>query len=244
MSPSKIAEKLLVREAMSVFWQTLRDTWEELYSLAIVNLVWLFAWGLPIGLTTLSKTPLLTIPLIVLGVLVFPVVTAGVYYVANDVAHAKTFHFSDFVHGIKLYWWRSILWLLANVVFVILIWANLQFYPAIVQGSWGIIIWGVWVAVFVLWVMVQIYFWPILIQQEKPRLLLAWRNGLYLVLANPIYSFFMLSFTALLLALSVGLTLPFVFIGMTLQGLLGSNAVLILLAKFGLIDEPRPEPLH
>ena len=91
---------MMIREAMSVFWQTLKDTWEELFQLAIVNLVWLFSALTIIGL---------------------PVTTAGMYYVTNRVAHGKTFHFSDFIDGIKLYWWRSLLWFLANVVIILLV---------------------------------------------------------------------------------------------------------------------------
>ena len=43
-------DTMLIKEAMKVFWQSLKDTWEELYSIAIVNLVWLFSWALPLGL--------------------------------------------------------------------------------------------------------------------------------------------------------------------------------------------------
>ena len=104
---------MMIKESTSVFWQTLKDTWEELYSIAIVNLVWLFA----------SFT-----------VVLFPVTLAGMYYVTNRVAHGKTFHFSDFIEGIKKLWWRSLLWFLANIAFVGLIFLNLNFYPTQFQG--------------------------------------------------------------------------------------------------------------
>lgn len=235
---------MLIREAMGVFWQTLKDTWEELYPLAMVNLVWLFSWSLPIGLGAATGLPIVIIPTAVLSLGLLPVTTVGVYYVANRVAHAKTFHFSDFVDGIKLYWWRALIWLLANVVIIFMIGLNLWFYPANFEGFWVIIVGGLWLAALFFWIVMQIYYWPLLIQQEEPKMLLTWRNSAYLMLANPFYAFFMICFSIVLLAISVALTLPFVFVGMALLAVLGSNAVLTLLAKFEVIEDPRPKPLR
>ena len=87
----------------------------------------------------------------------------------------------------------------------------------------------------------QIYFWPLLIEQEQPKMLLAWRNCAYLILANPFYGFFVVSFSIVLFGLSAALTLPLIFVGMALLGLFGNNAVLTLLEKFGIIKEARPK---
>jgi len=236
----------MIREAMGVFWQTLKDTWEELYALAIVNLVWLFATLIPVSIAYfLAGVPsvLWLSPVFLLAAIaLFPMTSAGMYVVTNRVAHGKTFHFSDFVDGVKTYWWRSLLWFLGNIVFALLVYANLVFYPSQFEGTWVVLIGGFWLAVFAFWVTMQIYFWPLLIEQEVPRMLLAWRNAAYLVLANPFYAFFMVSFSIVLFAVSAALTLPLVFVGMALMGLLGNNAVLTLLEKFGIIEEARPKP--
>jgi hypothetical protein len=68
----------------------------------------------------------------------------------------------------------------------------------------------------------------------------AWRNSLYLILANPFYAFFTLTSAILLAVLSLAFTLPFIFCGMVFQGLLGNNAVLTLLARYDVIKSPRP----
>ncbi len=230
---------MMIREAMGVFWQTLKDTWEELYSLAIVNLAWLFGFLAPLSLAYLlagnAGLVWLSIPFLLAAVALFPMTVAGMYVVTNRVAHGKTFHFSDFVAGIRVYWWRSLLWFLGNVVFLVLVYANLVFYPSHFEGAWVVLVGGFWLAM-------QIYFWPLLIEQENPRMLLAWRNSAYMVLANPFYAFFIVSFSIVLFGLSVVLTLPLVFVGMALLGLLGNNAVLTLLVKFGVIKEARPKP--
>lgn len=210
---------MMIKEAMGVFWQSLKDTWEELYSIAIVNLVWLFAS---------------------LTVVLFPVTAAGMYYVANRVAHGKTFGFSDFIDGIKLYWWRSLIWFLVNIVAVGLFAVNIWFYSS-AEGSWLVVIAGLWLALLVFWLSMQIYFWPILIEQSEIKMIQAWRNAAYLILANPFYAFFIVTFTIVLFALSAALTLPLIFVGMGLVAILANNAVLALLEKFGLIKEARPK---
>ncbi|MBC7315067.1 MAG: hypothetical protein H5T70_01430, partial [Chloroflexi bacterium] len=117
---------MLIREAMGAFWQTLKDTWEELFPLAIVNLVWLLAWAVPLSLgSVVGSIPAVAIPLFLIGILAFPVGTAGIYYVTNRVAHAKTFHFSDFLEGVQRYWWRSLLWFLATLFVIFLISVNI-----------------------------------------------------------------------------------------------------------------------
>lgn len=234
---------MLIKEAMTVFWQTLKDIWEELYSLAIVNLVWLFSF-LPLALSTLLPIPIVFILAILITIVLVPSTTAGVYYVANSVAHGKTFHFSDFIDGVKKLWWRALLWCLANIAFLFLVYTNLQFYPSVFQGTWVLLIGGFWLAVGIFWLVMQMYFWPLLIEQEKPRMLLAWRNSAYLVLANPFYAFFVAVFSVFLFGLSAALTLPLIFVGMALLAVLGNNAVLILLEKFGIIKEARPKDLR
>jgi len=226
---------MMIKEAMGVFWQTLKDTWEELFPLAIANLVWLasIAIGLSIPSATAWFVGIVTIPPVAITM-------AGMYYVTNRVAHGRTFHFADFVEGMRMFWWRSLLWLLANAVVVFLIIINLQFYASF-QATWSVFVNGLWLAILVFWLAMQVYFWPLLIEQEQPKMLLSWRNCAYLILANPFYAFFVVSFTIVLFGISVALMLPLIFVGMALVGLLGNNAVLTLLVKFGIIKEARPK---
>ena len=84
---------MLIKESMEVFWQTMKDVWEELYQIGLVNLVWLFSWALPLGLGWSTGNNLIIIISGVLTVLLFPITTAGAYYVTNRVAHAKNLSF-------------------------------------------------------------------------------------------------------------------------------------------------------
>jgi len=237
---------MMIREAMEVFWQTLKDIWEELYGLAIVNLVALFAPVIPLSIAYLlvgqAGLVWLSVPFVLATIVVIPLAIAGVYVVTNRVAHGKTFHFADFIAGARTYWWRSLLWFLANIVFLVLVYVNVIFYASQFEGIWVALVGGLWLALAVFWLTMQVYFWPLLIEQEQPRLLLTWRNAAYMVLANPFFAFFTVSFTIVLFAISVALTLPLAFVGIVAVGLMGNNAVLTLLVKFGIIKEARPKP--
>lgn len=232
---------MMIREAMNVFWQTLKDTWEELYNLAIVNLVWLFCF-VPVTVITVTQSPYIVLPAFLLALILVPSATVGVYYCTYRVAQGKTFHFADFLDGVKIYWWRSLIWLVVNAVVIFLIRTNLLFYPTIIQGPLIVLVGGLWLAVFVFWVSMQLYFWPMLMRQEQTKMLLAWRNSAYLLLANPFFAFFIVSFTLVLLAASLALTLPFIFVGMSLLSLLGNNAVVTMLVKLKIIQDPRVIP--
>ena len=234
---------MLITEAAAVFWQTLKDIWEELYSLALVNLVWLFSWSLPLAAGALTRHPAVIVLTIVVSLGLFAVTTAGIYCVTNRVARGKTFHFSDFIAGIKKYWWRAILWLLANIVIIGMGALNLWFYTNNFTGMWVVLVGGFWLAVVIFWLTMQMYYWPSLVEQQETKMLVAWRNAAYLVMANPFYAFSIASSTVLLLAVSIATTLPFIFVGMAIVGVLGNNAALTLLHKFGVIEEPRPAPI-
>jgi len=234
----------MIKEAFSVLWLTLKDTWEELYSLIIVNMAWFFAVvGLPVLLLSLNNW-VVSIAAIALFVLLFPATLPGIYVVGSIVAHGKTFHFSDFIEGIKKYWWRGLLWFLANLVVILVIIADIQFYPTLLQSLWGVALGGIFMALFVFWSVMQLYFWPLLIEQDKPNLFRAWRNAAFLILANPFYAFFIAVFSLIFMAVSIGLGLiPLAFVGMVIQAVLAGNAVLTLLVKFKVIEEARPEPI-
>jgi len=234
---------MLIRQAMSAFWQTLKDIWEELFPFGMVNLVWLFAWLLPIGVGTSFGNIGFFIGLI-LAALIFPIPTVGVYYVANRVAHGKTFHFRDFLDGMRLYWWQSLVWMLVNILFLGLVALNFWFYPNNWEGNWTVIVSGFWLAVAAFWLMMQIYFWPLFLIQEEPKLLLSWKNAVFLILANPFYAFFIGTFSIFLFVLSAGLVLPLIFVGMGITALIATNGVLILLHHLNVIPDPRPPVPH
>ncbi|NLX35086.1 MAG: hypothetical protein GXY68_00170 [Chloroflexi bacterium] len=238
---------MLFSKAMGVFWQTLKDSWEELLQLAIMNMIWVFSWGGPIALSTVvGSSPALVIPLMLLSLVLFALATVGLFYATHIVARGRTIHLSDFFDGIKLHWWRSLIWGLANVAAVGIFVLNIITYPRMFGGFAGMLLGSMSIAALVFWVVMQLYFWPLLFSQEEPKLLRAWRNSAYLIFANPFYAFLMLTFALAMLLLAGALTIILIFAGMTLLGLLCNNAVITLLVHYDVIKDPRPPvaPTH
>jgi len=232
---------MLFTKAMGVFWQTLKDSWEELLQLALMNLIWTLSWGGPIALSTVvGNSPALILPLIALGVILFPLSTVGRFYATNIVARGRTVHLSDFFEGIKRYWWRSLLWFLLTLLVVAILILNIVSYPSMFEGFIGVLLGGLSIAVLVFWIVMQLYFWPLILSQEEPKIWRAWRNAAYLIFANPFYAFLMLTFALVMLLLAGALTIILIFAGMTLLGLLCNNAVITLLVHFKIIEDPRP----
>ncbi len=233
---------MLFTKAMGVFWQTLKDTWEELLQLAVMNLMWTLSWGLPLALSNkASSSPALFFGVLVFGVALFALATVGILYTTNIVARGRTIHLSDFFEGVKKYWWRSLLWALVNIAVIAILVFNVLVYPKMFQGFLGVLLGGLCIAAMAFWAMMQMYFWPLMFHSEEPKILRAWRNAAYLLFANPFYGILMAMFVLVMLLLSGLLTLILMFAGMTLVGLLCNNATITLLVHFKIIENPRPE---
>lgn len=236
---------MLFTKAVGVFWQTLKDSWEELLQLAIMNLIWLFSWGGPVALTTVvGASPFLIVPLFLLGIVLFALSTVGLFYATHIVARGRTIHLAEFFDGIKIYWWRSLVWVLVNIVVLALLVFNILAYPQMLTSFLGVALGGLAIAALVFWVVMQLYFWPLLFSQEEPKLFQAWRNAAYLIFANPFYAFLMLTFALIMFLLAGALTIILIFAGMTLMGLLCNNAVITLMVHYGIIEDPRPPLPH
>jgi hypothetical protein len=186
------------------------------------------------------------VPLLLLGLILFPLATVGLFYATHIVARGRTIHLSDFFDGIKVYWWRSLVWMVANIAVVAILVLNVTSYPRMFSGFVGMLLGSMSIAALVFWVVMQLYFWPLLFSQEEPKLLRAWRNSAYLIFANPFYAFLMLTFALTMLLLAGALTIILIFAGMTLLGLLCNNAVITLLVHYEVIEDPRPKlpPQH
>ncbi|MGI6380338.1 MAG: hypothetical protein ACOX2R_06110 [Anaerolineae bacterium] len=228
----------MIGKAFKVTWQALKDTWGDLFLLAVVNFLWFLIGfsGLFIASVARVMAPIL------LSVITFPVATAAMYPIAYSVARGKTFHISDFWDGIKTYWWRGIIWFLANILAGVLWWVNLNFYTQLIQSAWVILIGGFWTSLFGLWLMTQLHFWPMLIVQEEPKIVRAWRNSAILAMRYPIYTILVGLIGLLLIVLCSVLVAPLFLFLMALIAILFSNATLTLLVEAGTIEgDYRPD---
>jgi hypothetical protein len=200
-----------MRAALDVFWETVRDWYNGMVGLAVMNFAWL---------------------LCSLTVILLPPATAGIATVTNSIAHGTGAHFSDLWPGMRRYAWVSYRWALVNVVTATIFVVCVRFYGA-AGGALGVFLQALFAAAGLVWIAVQFYVWPFLIEQEEKHLRIALKNALFLTLANPAYTFILLSMAALALVISLFTMLPVAVFLTSFVTLLGSRAVIERLTAYG-----------
>jgi uncharacterized membrane protein YesL len=169
---------------------------------------------------------------IVLG----PPTTFGVYYVIRQILSRESPGLRALIDGSKIYFLKSWAWMLTNLVLAYILYANQAFYGQI-ENSWAEVFKIASLAVYLLWLVLQFYTLPYLILQEKKSLFQAWRNGLFTVLAYPIYTFVLILLTVLILVISILTIIP-VLLGMpVLVVFIGSQAVTERVSNLNLSDQ-------
>jgi uncharacterized membrane protein YesL len=161
-----------MRDVFRIFWEALKDFWDELFLLALMNVV----------------TVLLTVL-----VVSFPPALAGLWSSANRVAQGKAVGWSDYFDGFRRYFWKAWGLALLNVLVVIIVITNFRFYtpgnaPFEISSTLSLWIRAFWVAVVFLWLVLQAYPLALLLEQEDQRLRVALRNAIVLLIANPGFS--------------------------------------------------------
>jgi hypothetical protein len=195
-----------VQMAFNILGRAFRDVWQELWTILIVQLLFLLGQLL-----------------IVLG----PPVTVAMFYYGNRIAHAELATERDFLRAVRQYWkpaWRwgglnlLVIGVLAGDYFLTGRWSANPELTSFLQGLYAILL--------TFWLVLQMFALPFLFEQEQPSILQALRNATIFVRQN-----FIVVFTlSLLLVISLALgmlvfMLTFVF-GTALVAFTGNHAVL------------------
>jgi uncharacterized membrane protein YesL len=188
---------------LQVIVRALSDWWDDWVNMALIGLVWSLSWVT-----------------IVLG----PPATFGLYYVTNQLAHGRSLGLSGFVEGGKRYFAKSWLWMLLNLVVAGVVVTNAWFYAQF-DADWAVIVRVFPPFLGLAWLVVQFYALPYLMEQEEESLRLALRNGLFTLLAAPVYTAVVAGLAALIAVLSVWLVAPLLLGGPCLIAVLGNRAV-------------------
>lgn len=183
----------------------MHDTWLDLWSALVCNIVWLFS---------------------ILMIIPGPPVTLALFYYANQVIHEETVNISDFFKAIPRYWWVGWRWGFLNLVVLIILIMNVHLTGQQNQTTTGILINSFYITLTAFWFLLQTFTLPILFEQEKPSVLQALRNGVVMIGKNP---FFSVSFIVLLLLTLVLGVIAFMLslaLGGTLIAFAGNRAVI------------------
>jgi uncharacterized membrane protein YesL len=187
--------------------------WRNWVVLAAINVVW---------------------ALCCLSVALGPPATLAAYGVANSLARGEDAGMRDFWQAGQEHFLLGWKWFLSNVIVALLIASSLHFYAGL-GTLWSTWLWALTLSLGALWLTVQFYALPYLLEQREKRLLHAYRNALFTVLASPLYTLVLLGMTLLIAALSVMLVALLFLGGPCLIAVLASAAVQDRLRAYGVL---------
>jgi len=194
-----------MNDAWHVIRAALRDTWNDLLTTAVVNLLWLV-------LTLLVVTA--------------PPAALALFYVGNRIAHGEPTDTGDFLQAVRRFWGVGWRWGLVNGALIFILIADAILTGRLGQSSGARLAQGLYLAGLGIWLLLQLYVLPFLCEQESPGLRLALRNGAVMMGANIRFSVAL--GILLLIALLVGTAFFLVTVaaGGVFLALAGNHAVL------------------
>lgn len=202
-------------KAFMVMGRVLKAAYDELFLCVFMSVVW---WGGTLLVVTAAPA------------------TLGVNNVANRMANYKRVDSSFFWEAARSYMGRGWLLYLISLLLPIIIGVSIVFYLGAAGWLRLLAFVCMWLLLFAL--MIGQYFFPLFWQQDEPDIRLILRNAALLALQNPLYSFLILVFQLLLIAISIAITLPLFLLTPALIALCGNFALAGLLQEMGLAPEP------
>lgn len=202
-----------MRAAFSVFWETARDAYDQVFALVLLNAL---AW-------------LLCLPLVTA-----PPALAALWAMGNQVARGEAPTVKDYFGAFRQYFGWS--WLLAglNALALGLFAVNVWFYapgnnPLDLPPKVAAAIRYAWVGLALAWLAYAQYLFPLVLEQADRRLRTTLRNAAVLLATQPLFSFTLLGLSVLVAAVSTALTVPWFVITPAFLGVLANNGVRRLL---------------
>ena len=196
--------------AIRVIGRSLRDIWDEMLLLGLMNIVTLLAQAT-----------------IVLG----PPAMAGLHAMCNRVANGFAISWDNYLQACRTYFVRSWIFAVPPILISALIVYNFLFYGTF-AATWAVWVQGAWLAGLIFVTAIQFYMFPFLMEQDDKRWRMALRNSALVAGANPLYTVVLLV-VALVLTGVFLLVLPlFVFFGLIPWVMFGNAAVVDRVAAF------------
>ena len=191
----------------STFWQSVKDLFDELFSLMGVNLIWLLISAPLMVIAGLLINAGLSGPGLVvalLGVLPMAPATAGLYTVVQRVAEGRVISWRLFFEGFREYSrlsWRVYgVWTLGLLIILF----NLRFYNQMASGL-GSFLSVLFLYFLLIWFALLIYIGPLMLLQTDKRIRVIARNAFLMALGRPIFTLVTLILMGVIVAISISL---------------------------------------
>jgi len=213
-------------DALHVVRFSLRDFWDNLIFLIVLNILWSLTVLLPIiPLFALGSVDLVWV--LFLSFFLFlplPIVSAALCLVTNQVSRGRAIGPDVFVTGLRRYWAKSLAVALINLVVLFIFAANLLFYSSVLEGSWTLVALVVWGVVIAYWLLIQLFWFPMILELENEKVLLALRNAAAMVIITPGFSLTCAIVIVMLAAVSVVLMVPAMLLSASFFLLMANHA--------------------
>jgi hypothetical protein len=259
-----------IKEVASVLWDSIKATWEDLFSLMLMNLVTVLpitlAFLLSFAMVEVLRAGYETFGIILaiiglLPLLLLPPAIAGLWNAANRVVEGLAIHWSDYWEGFRRYFWKSLVLAFVNILMLAILGANVWFY-APGNNPWGLdpglsmAIQIFFVVMIGLWLLYQMYPLAMLLEQTDQRLRTAFRNAGVLLITRPGFAILIGLALAVAIAISTYFIVLWFLITLSLTAVVCNMAVKHLLiphreqaaeaedeneSEDGLLDEEQPE---
>ncbi|HEX9331441.1 MAG TPA: hypothetical protein VF896_06120 [Anaerolineales bacterium] len=146
-----------VNVALKILGLSFRDVWQEMWTILIVHLLFLFG-------------NILIIP--------GPPVTLALFFYGNKIAHGETANERDFLEAIRKYWKPAWRWGLINLSVIGLLTGDYYLIGKMTDNSnMTYFIQGMYITFLAGWLLVQLFTLPFLFEQKHPSVFQALRNA-------------------------------------------------------------------
>jgi len=205
-----------MRHVFQVFWEALKNFWDELFLLMLMNIV-----------TVLLVAPVVT----------FPPALAGLWSVANLVAKGRSIHWSDYFEGFRRYFWKAWGLALLNLLVIVTLFSNTRFYapgnaPFEIDPTLSLWIRALFLGAGLLWLVIQLFPMGLLLEQEDQRLRVALRNAAVLLITSPGFTVVLVLLLLVVAALSTAFPVLWILLTPALFAVVCNAAVLHLLEPY------------
>lgn len=176
---------------------------------------------------SLSALPLGVVLLI--GVLPNPAL-GGLQVAGSAIAVSETASIREQWVGVARYWRPSLRAWLAGLVVSVVILLNISFYPRLGASQSALHLLAgplelVWLSAAAFWLTMHLYVYPLLLRQDRPSVVLAYRNAAVATLKRPLFSA-ILTLAWLLWLVLTATTGPAYLIGLIVAATIQQNALL------------------
>jgi uncharacterized membrane protein YesL len=214
------------------FWKSIKDLFEDLFVLAIVNLLWaLINTPLALGLLFFSGSGSGALAVVLLlGVLTLGPANSGLYAIAERVTEGRTSSWRDFIAGVRanpVFSWKVYgLWMIGLIVILV----NLQFYN-LSANTIGAFLYVLFLYFIVVWFGMLMYIGPLMRLQTDKRIRTIARNAALMTFGRPLFTLLTLVLMAAIVVASIWLPILLILVTFSFLAIWSFRATLTLIAE-------------